>query len=161
MANMTMKQYSLLDYTISITLKKSTTDSGTKLNIPIGGAGNYLGSIKFAKDTDRITKTVDATGAGVFSFSNDHSGTVDIEITQVSDAVNEIIKTVFNKYITGNDSWKETILDITLYKGTTQPIIEATNCMLVKMPDLEIGNEVATRTFSFVAMEIHEKAFTY
>jgi len=157
----TVKQFSLLDYSLSITLKTFANETtGTKLNIPIGGSGKYLGSIKFAKSTENISKTVDATGAGVFAFTNDHSGTVDIEISQVSDAIGQIINNLSNKYHT-DGTWKNAIVDIVMSKGDGGTVIEATNCMLVKMPDLEIGSEVATRTFSFLAMEIKEKSFVY
>ena len=156
----TVKQYSLLDYSLSITLKTSASAlTGTKLNIPIGGSGKYLGSIKFVKSTDNISKTVDATGAGVFAFTNDHSGQVDIEISQVSDAIRQIINNLANKYHT-DGAWKNSLVDIVMSKGSTK-VIEATNCMLVKMPDFEVGSEVAQRTFSFLAMEIKETAFTY
>lgn len=156
----TVKQYSLLDYSLSITLKQSTTaTTGTSLNIPIGGAGKYLGSIKFTKSTDNITKTVDATGAGVFSFSNDHSGQVEITISQVSDAINSIITNISEKYHS-DGSWKNALVDIIMTKGS-KTVIEATNCMLVKMPDFSVENEVGTRSFMLLAMEIRETGFIY
>jgi hypothetical protein len=155
-----VKQFSLLDYTLSIYAK--STDGRTRgrsLNIPIGGSGKYLGSIKFTKSTDNVSKTVDATGAGVFGFTNDHSGTVDIEISQVSDAIKQILFRLANSY--HNNNWKNTMVDIVMFKGSGTKVIEATNCMLVRMPDLEVASEVATRTFSFVAMEIKEAITTY
>lgn len=168
MAGISVKQYSLLDYTLSVIIKEApgADANALEVDIPIGGAGKYLGSITVTKSTDNVTKTVDATGAGVFSFSNDHSGTVDIEISQVSDVVGEIIKKIVDKYYQDYDTagietdWKRTVLDIVISKND-QKVVEATDCMLVKMPDLGIGNEVATRTFSFIAMEIRETGFTY
>lgn len=167
MAGVTVKQYSLLDFTVSVIIKEAPgVDAGLEVDIPIGGAGKYLGSITVTKSTDNVTKTVDATGAGVFSFSNDHSGTVDVEISQVSDVVANIIDKIINNYYQDYEQqgvetdWKRTVLDIVISKGS-QKVVEATDCMLVKMPDLSIGNEVATRTFSFIAMEIRETGFTY
>lgn len=162
----TVKQYSLLDYSLSITLRTTPTDlTGleqdtltSRYNVPIGGSGKYLGSIKFTKSTDNIGKTVDATGAGVYSFTNDHSGSVDIEISQVSDTIAQIINNLAEKYHTG--AWRDTMVDIVMSKGSTK-VIEATSCMLVKMPDFAVANEVAPRTFSFLAMEIKETAFVY
>lgn len=159
---MTVKQYSLLDYSLSITLRSSTSADATEtvFNVPIGGAGNYLGSIKFTKSTDNVSKFVDATGAGVFAFTNDHSGTVDIEISQVSDAIADIITQLADKYHGDKGFWRDALIDIVMNKGT-QPVIEATNCMLVKMPDFVVANEPAQRTFSFLAMEIQEMKFNY
>lgn len=154
-----VKQYSLLDYSLSIYPHGSNSENA--LNIPIGGLGRYLGSIKFSKSTENVSKTVDATGSGVFSYTNDHSGTVDIEISQVSEQISTIITQIAEKYNDGTNYFgTNVLLDIVMSKNNT-PIIEATNCMLVKMPDLVIANEPATRTFSFLSMEIKEKAFTY
>lgn len=150
-----VKQYSLLDFSLSITFKKN------RYNIPIGGVGSYLGSIKVAKATDNITKTVDATGSGVFAYSHDHSGTVDIEISQVSNKVATIINRAMKWYHSEtNGDWKNGLLDIVIMKNGRK-VLDATSCMLTKMPDLEIGNEVAMRTFSFQAIEIREYAVTY
>lgn len=165
-----VKQYSLLDYTLAITLKSATTvadgleqvtsNDVTKYNIPIGGAGRYLGSIKFTKSTDNISKIVDATGMGVFAFTNDHSGQVDIEISQVSDQIKTIINQLASKY--HSDAWKDTLVDIVMSKAGSGEVIEATDCMLVRMPDLVVADQPERRTFSFLAMEIREKEnFTY
>jgi len=150
-----VKQYSLLDFSLSITFKKIT------YNIPVGGIGSYLGSIKISKATDNITKTVDATGSGIFAYSHDHSGTVDIEISQVSVDVAKIINNVMDYYQSVEDgNWKKGLVGISIMKNGDK-IMDATDCMLLKMPDLELGAEVTTRTFSFAAIEIREHAIKY
>ena len=161
----TVKQYSLLDYSISVTLKESVgRDSGVVINIPVGGVGKYLGSISIAKEVDNISKAVDATGAGVYSYTHNHSGTITIEISQLSDVVREILANIHAKYSGVSAGapalYKEAILDITISKNTTQVLV-ATDCMLTKMPDLTLEAEAGTRTFEFLAMEIKEEAITY
>lgn len=161
----TVKQYSLLDYSVSVTLKESvSTLTGTVLNIPIGGVGKYLGSISIAKEVDNISKAVDATGAGVFSYTHNHSGTVTVEISQLSDAVREILSKIHANYsgVSAEDpsKYKTAVLDITISKNTI-PVLVATNCMLTKMPDLTLEAEAGTRTFEFLAMEIKEEAILY
>lgn len=161
----TVKQYSLLDYSISVTLKESLdTTTGTVLNIPIGGVGKYLGSISIAKETENISKAVDATGAGVYSYTHNHSGTITVEISQLSDAVREILANIHAKYSGVSAGapalYKSAILDITISKSNDQVIV-ATNCMLTKMPDLTLEAEAGTRTFEFLAMEIKEEGLTY
>jgi hypothetical protein len=159
-----VKQYSLLDYNLSVLLKESTDVlTGTLINIPIGGLGKYLGSITVTKDTANISKTVDATGAGVFSYTHDHSGTISIEISQLSDAVSSILSNIHEKYTglsEGTSKYKSAILDITIKKGNSD-VISATNCMLTKMPDLTLEAEAGSRTFEFLAMEIKEHSLTY
>ena len=152
---MSVKQYSLLDFSLSITFKND------RYNIPIGGIGSYLGSIKVSKATDNISKTVDATGSGVYAYSHDHSGTIDIEVSQVSDVVAKIIKKAMNYYHSQtNGDWKKGLVGITIMKNGTK-VIDATDCMLTKMPDLELGAEVGMRTFSFASIEIREFAIDY
>ena len=151
---MSVKQYSLLDYTMTITSKST----GITYNIGIGGIGSYLGSITVAKSTDQITKTVDATGSGVFSYSHDHSGTIDIEVSQVSNTVNQIIENIMNYYYSETQGdYKKGLVDIEIFRNGVKAV-DATGCMLSKMPDLAIGSEVAMRTFSFLAIEIREHA---
>jgi len=161
----TVKQYSLLDYNLSVTLKTSfDATTGTNLNVPIGGVGKYLGSITIAKEVDNISKSVDATGAGVYSYTHNHSGTISVEISQLSDAVANILASIHDKYSgvsAGNTTlYKDAIIDIHLKKGNDK-VIDATNCMLTKMPDLTLEAEAGTRTFEFLAMEIKEYARTY
>lgn len=161
----TVKQYSLLDYSVSVTLKESLdAATGTVLNIPIGGVGKYLGSISIAKETENISKAVDATGAGVYSYTHNHSGTITVEISQLSDAVREILANIHAKYSGVSAGapalYKSAILDITISKSN-DPVIVATNCMLTKMPDLTLEAEAGTRTFEFLAMEIKEEGLTY
>lgn len=159
-----VKQYSLLDYSLSVVLKSSAdVVTGTLINIPIGGVGKYLGSITVSKEVDNISKAVDATGAGVFSYTHNHSGTISIEISQLSDAVSSILANIHDKYTTletGSSTYKTAILDITIKKGGTD-VINATNCMLTKMPDLTLEAEAGTRTFEFLAMEIKESSRIY
>lgn len=144
------KQFSLLDFSISITWKN------VRYNLPMGGAGSYLGSISVTKSTDNITTTVDATGSGVFNFSADHSGTVEIELSQVSDKINEIINKMANYYHSQRaGDWKNALVDITISKNGVA-LVDATSCMLTKMPDLSIQPEVQNRTFTFSAIEIRE-----
>jgi len=152
---MSVKQYSLLDFSLSITFK------GSRYNIPIGGIGSYLGSIKVSKSTDNVTKTVDATGSGVYAYSHDHSGTVDIEISQVSEQVGTIIKKIMNYYHSQtNGDWKKGIVGISLMKNGSK-VIDATDCMLTKMPDFEASAEPGTRVFIFASIEIREFAIKY
>jgi len=152
-----VKQYSLLDFSLSIDSKVD----GITYNVPIGGIGSYLGSIKVAKSTDNVSKTVDATGSGIFAYTHDHSGTVDIEISQVSEKVGQIINKIIDYYHSETQGdWKKGLIDITISKNNVAYLV-ATDCMLTKMPDLEMGAEAGMRTFSFASIEIKEKGLVY
>jgi hypothetical protein len=153
---MPVKLYSLLEYTVSIKFKNVPN----AVSIPLGGMGSYIGSIAFTKDAPNITKTVDTTGSGIFSFSANNSGTVTVEISYLSVKVQEMINRIIARYYSANGTdWKTTLLDITISKNN-ETIIEATNCMLQGLPDLTLGAEVGMRTFVFQAIEIKEHTAT-
>ena len=150
------KFYSLLDYAVSIKFKNQSS----AVNIPLGGVGSYLGSISISKETANITKTVDATGSGVFSYSANNSGTITVELNFLSIKVQELVNRIISRYFAANgNKWKETVLDITISKNN-EVVIEATDCMLEGAPELSLGAEVANRSFVFQCIEIKEHTTT-
>lgn len=154
MAN--VKLYSLLEYSVSIKFKNQQN----AVDIPLGGMGSYLGSISISKDGANITKTVDATGSGIYSFSANNSGTIAVELSYLSVKVQEILNRIISRYYSTNGTdWKQTLLDITISKAN-QVVIEATDCMLEGAPELTIGPEAAQRSFTFLAIEIKEHTAT-
>lgn len=153
---MSVKLYSLLEYTVSVQFK----DQANAVNIPLGGMGSYVGSIAIAKESANITKTVDATGSGLFSFSANNSGTLTVELSYLSIKVQELINRIVSRYYAANGvDWKTTLLDITISKNN-QVIIEATDCMLDGLPELTLSAEAARRSFVFQCIEIKEHTAT-
>lgn len=151
-----VKLYSLLDYSVSVKFK----NQANAVNIPIGGMGSYLGSLVIAKENPNISKTVDVTGSGVFSYSANNSGTLTVELNFLSIKVQEIINRIIARYYSPNGTeWKNTLLDITISKNNVV-VIEATDCMLEGAPELNLSAEVANRTFVFQCIEIKEHTAT-
>lgn len=148
---MAVKKYSLLDYTVTLGI------DGTSESISLGGKGSFLGSISVERDTPNITKTVDATGSGVYAFSADNSGTITFNLTYISNAANEIMNKLVGKYHATNvNAWKDnSSLTITIMKDD-RPVIVAKHCMFAGLDSLELGPEVPTRNYPFLAMEISE-----
>lgn len=153
---MPTKLYSLLDYSVSIQFKGQTN----AIKIPLGGMGSYLGSIGISKESANITKTVDATGSGIFSYSANNSGTITVELSYLSIKVQELINRIISRYYSNNGTdWKKTLLDITISKNN-QVIIEATDAMLEGTPELSLSAEVGMRSFVFQCIEIKEHTAT-
>lgn len=150
---MKVKQYSLLDYAISI---KSSDIIGGSIDIPIGGRGSYLGSVTVSRNTANITSEVDATGSGVFSFSADNSGTLTFNLSYVSDTAMTIINSIVSKYRDPDtQAWKTAMVDIVI-SNAQGPVITAKSCMLQGSEDLNLSPEVPRRDFVFLAMDIDE-----
>lgn len=153
---MPVKLYSLLEFTVSVKFKNQPT----AVNIPLGGYGSYLGSISISKEAPNITKNVDTTGSGIFSYSANNSGTITVELSFLSIKVQELINRIISRYYSVNGTdWKDTLLDITISKNN-QVVIEATDCMLEGTPELTLGSDVANRSFVFQAVEIKEHTTT-
>lgn len=153
---MAVKLYSLLEYSVSVKFK----NQANAVNIPLGGMGSYLGSISISKDSPNITKTVDATGSGIFSFSANNSGTITVELSYLSIKVQELLNRIISRYYASNGlEWKKTLLDIVITKNN-EAVIEATDCMLEGTPELSIGPEAAMRSFVFQAITIKEHTAT-
>jgi hypothetical protein len=150
------KLYSLLEYTVSVKFKSQTN----AINIPLGGMGSYLGNIAIAKETPNITKNVDVTGSGIFSFSANNSGTITVELSYLSVKVQELINRIISRYYSTNGvDWKTTLLDITISRNN-MVIVEATDCMLDGLPELTLGAEVGKRTFVFQCINVKEHTAT-
>jgi len=156
---MASKTYSLLDYSISITKNDSVSANTTIPDITFGGYGNYLGSITVSRDIEHVTKTVDASGAGVFNFVNDKSGSISIEISQVSNEIAELIE-VINGYVSSETyTYKNRIYDITISRtGDSDFSITGTYCMIAGVPEMRFNRDVSTYTWKFICMEIDYKA---
>lgn len=153
---MAVKLYSLLEYTVSVKFKKQSN----AVNIPLGGMGSYLGSITTSKEKPNIQKTVDDTGSGIFSYSANNSGTLTVELSYLSVKVQELINRIVSRYYAVNGTeWKQTLLDITISKNN-EVVVEATDCMLEGLPELQIGPEAAKRSFVFQCIEIKEHTST-
>lgn len=150
------KLYSLLEYSVSVQFK----NQANAVNIPMGGMGSYLGSISVTKDAPNITKTVDATGSGIFSYSANNSGTITVELNFLSVKVQELINRIISRYYSTNGTeWKKTLLDITISKNN-QVVLEATDCMLEGTPELNLSADVPNRSFVFQCIEIKEHTAT-
>lgn len=151
-----VKLYSLLEYTVSIKFKNQPN----AISIPMGGMGSYLATISVSKDAPNITKTVDATGSGSFSYSANNSGTLTVEVSYLSVKVQELLNRIISRYYaTNGQEWKNVILDITISRNN-EVVVEATDCMLEGAPDLSLGAEIANRSFVFQCIEIKEHTAT-
>lgn len=156
MATPQVKHYSLLDYIIVI-----TTVSGQGLTVTLGGSQSYLGRVTVQREKANITKTTDVTGSTVYSFSNDHSGTVSLELSFVSTALDSLLKLIREKYLEQPTAWKDATfnIDITRSGSSSAPVVSLMGCMLSKYPDWEVSAEVGTRTYEFLVAQIEERTF--
>lgn len=162
MAAPTYSHYSLLDYTATIKLVKDTTNNDAIFKVELGGSQSYMGSIKVSRDKENVTRTTDATGSTVYSFSNSHAGSVEFELSFVSTAMDALIKMVTTTYLNSPANWKNATFNIDIARAgySSQPIISLMGCMLKKIPDWEVSGEPGMRPYEFEVAQIEERTIT-
>lgn len=143
-----MKRYSLANYILSIESNDATIRSlfGT---ISIGGEGSYMGSVKVEVPQDLWSTEGYATGAWVHNKNLDRSGTVAVELSQLSDAVQKFIR-LCNLYYSGGYGSLSMVLTNTA--GTK--IATCTDCLPKNIPGQEFGDTAAKQTWTFTCGKI-------
>ena len=141
------KRYSLADHTVSIKSSNST------FKLTLGGTGSFLGGIGVTWDADIWSKEMDPTGSGVLNKSYDRSGEIKVTINQMSEQV-KTFERIMKSYFTNVALETNPVFDITISSAVNGMLVEATYCVLKKLPDWEAGESAATREFTFIAMEM-------
>lgn len=163
---MPTNRYALADYQITVTIPASSANDNTYASviqraglqtgtsITIGGPGegegkygSYLGSINVTRNTDLWSTEGDATGSWVHNKNLDKTGAIDVEITQVSSQVLQLIY-LCNAYESVSDAVEGLHLEI---KNTASGlnIVDAIDCYIKKVPDLPLQDTAQKMTFSF------------
>lgn len=144
-------QYSLADYQLTIGLSDNVArqlglrDANGNLltNFTIGGPGednqgSFVGQIVVTRNTNLFSTTGDATGSWVHDKNLDRTGSIQVDITQISDdvitlvqlcqmfesiqtnmpglelTINSVASNVSNTMVTGRDSYIQKLPDLTL-----------------------------------------------
>lgn len=166
MANSRVNRYALADYQVSIKLPDSITNStlltqsGLKSDAPliIGGPGetgiegSYVGQITVKRNKPLWSTDGDATGSWVHSKNLDRTGSISVDITQVSDQI------VTLTYICmAYESVQENVdgLKILVTNTATQePVAECDDCYITQIPDHSFKDTADKYTFEFTCGRI-------
>lgn len=157
-------RYSLTDYILSIkvpddlrdvflTSSSETTDESAN-RISIGGDGSYIGSIKTTSNTQWSTEG-DATGSWIHNKSKNKTGTITVELNQLSDVVLKLTRLIETYYSA------DTItsgLTLTISKatgaGNSVDVCTGIDCYLTKQPDGSWEDSAKTMSFEFTCGKI-------
>ena len=163
-------RYALADYQITVTVPSSENNaavnailqragivSGT--TITIGGPGegegkwgSYLGSISVKRNKDLWSTDGDATGSWVHNKNLDRTGSIDVEITQVSKQITQLVY-LCSAFESVSDAVEGLHLEI---KNTASGlnIVDAIDCYIAKIPDHPFQDAAQKLTFSFTCGRI-------
>lgn len=156
-----MNRYSLSDYVLSVKVPEdlrevfSSDDLESDNYISIGGDGSYIGSITISRTSNLWTTNADHTGSWVHNKNKDKTGSVAVNIQQVSDKVNLLIRLYETYY--SSDTITEG-LTITINKavggGNQTSIATCTDCYIQSIPSQAFGGESAEQTWTFTCGKI-------
>lgn len=146
-------RYSLSDYTFVITLPAggitygSTTLTG---QLKLGGPGNnnngsFLGDVSVTRKELTWNTSGDYTGSWVHSKNLNRTGTITLNINQVSD---DSIRLYMLTNVYENNAAVTEGLAIEIIKDG-QSVVKATDCMVTKPADLPIGGTAANLRWEF------------
>lgn len=137
--------YSLSSYILTVAIPSGFASQFGADTISVGGEGSYLDNMSVSTK-DIWSMTTDATGGYVHEKSLDRSGTMSVTLNQMSDKVN-LFRTLCNLYY--NSSIEDAGLTLTLTDSNNEVIVTMEDCVISKIPDLDLGETSATQEWSF------------
>lgn len=159
--------YSLADYQLTIGLSDSIAAKlglrdqfGNLLtNFSIGGPGengegSFVGQISVQRSRELFSTTGDPTGSWVHDKNLDRTGTISIDITQISDDVITLVQLcqIFESVQSSMPGLELTINSVASSAGNT--MVTGRDCYIQKLPDLTLGETAGRLTWSFTCGQI-------
>ena len=160
-------RYALSDYQITVSLPDEinarmiarSAGLGNMTSITIGGPGegegkygSFVGSITAKRTKDLWTTEGDATGSWVHSKNLDRTGTIDVDITQVSDQIIQLAY-LCDAYESVQDAVEGLHLEIKNI-ASGEKIVDAIDCYITKLPDLPLKDTADKLTWTFTCGRI-------
>lgn len=152
-------RYSLADYMVTITIP--AVGQLVSEQITIGGPGedgkgSCIGEIKVTRNTDMWSTEADATGSWVHNKTLDKTGTVELNIRQVSNYVIKLMQ-VCSAY----ESIASTAAGLTISVGPANSdtgavvnFITCEDCFITKIPDQDYADTAAEQTWVFTCGQV-------
>jgi len=159
--------YSLADYQLTIGLSDSVAsllglrDSYGNLltNFSIGGPGengegSFVGQIVVNRAQDLFTTTGDATGSWVHDKNLNRTGTITIDITQISDTIVTLVQLcqIFESIQSNMPGLQLTINSVA--SSTAETMVTGKDCYIQKLPELTLGESAGRLSWVFTCGQI-------
>lgn len=147
-----INRYSLAEYRMQVVVPKDVT--GTELLLTFGGPGenqegSFVGQIAVSRSSDTWTTDGDVTGSWVHNKSLNKTGTISLQIRQVSDDIIRLIS-LARLYEENNP---EAGCEITILRGDV--IVErGTDCYLTRVPEQVKGDTAEMQTWQWTCGRI-------
>lgn len=145
-------RYSLANYILTIANDNSDVNSLFG-NVQIGGEGDAVSSITVNHETNLWSTEGYATGAWVHNKNLDRHGTVEISMSQLTDAVAKF-KQFVNLFYSTSDSNDVQGSTLTLSDTEGNVIAVCEDCYPTRIPSQQFGNTAGVQNWSFTAGRI-------
>lgn len=158
---MSVNRYSLSDHTLKMTFPTYNTNANglgriSGLQLQFGGAGNngqqgsFVGSISVARSTTTWTTAGDPTGSWVHNKNLDRTGTITLNLRQVSD---DVIRLTTIARILENDMSEAAGFKLEIF-SSNKPVAIAEDCYISQVPNQEYGDTAADQSWTFTCGRI-------
>lgn len=160
-------QYSLADYQLTIGLSDNIArqlglrDANGNLltNFSIGGPGennegSFVGQIVVNRTQDLFTTEGDATGSWVHNKNLNRTGTITIDITQISDDIITLVQLcqIFESVQTNMPGLELTINSVS--SNVSNTMITGRDSYIQKLPELTLGETAQRLSWVFTCGQI-------
>ena len=139
-----MAVYSLANYKMTITSSDANLVSVFGESMTIGGNGSQVGSFSVSPNESIHSKQTYATGGYVFSKNYDRSGTISVNLNQLSDEVGKF-KNLVKLYYGGDYG----TLTIVLTNNENEKVVECIDCLPQGIPTQSFGDSASAQTWTF------------
>lgn len=147
-----INRYSLADYTMTVDIPGygALTFGGPGEN----QLGSFIGQIAVSRNSEMWTTEGDVTGSWVHNKSLNKTGTISMQIRQISDDIIRLFDIA--RTYEGSDS-SEIGATITISRGT-QTVLTGKDCYLTKMADQTFGDAAEMQTWVWTCGQIEMTA---
>jgi len=150
-----MARYSLARYILTVQLPDdfdATFITAFGQSLSIGGEGSMVGSIKIALAKDLWETEGDSTGGYVHNQSLDRTGTCEVSLKQVADAVAKFIR-LCNCFYKSDVNYS-TGLYLELKDNEGNIVATCKDCYISKIPDQEFADKAGDQTWTFTCGKV-------
>lgn len=158
-----INRYSLADHLVKITLPANLTVGGANIGgtvLSIGGPGNngqtgsFVGEITVERNTDTWTTEGDPTGSWVHNKSLNRTGSVAMQLRQVSD---DVVRLQMLAQVFENGDFPGCKIEV--FSGT-DTVARAEDCYITRIPSQVFGDSAAMQTWGWTAGRVTFPATT-
>lgn len=148
-------RYSLADYTVTITIPSLLGMSSTQISIggpgENGQYGSCVGEIKVTRNKELWTTEGDPTGSWVHNKDLNRTGTVEINLRQVSNQIYKLMQ-ICQLYEGASRSVEGLTITVNPVNDFGSPVTEfivCDDCMITKIPDQDYTDTAKEQQWVF------------